>query len=107
MSGWKVIKNPSQELLDELLEKAKKDWAGRNCPDCGVKVGEMHEEGCDVAQCSVCMLQRLSCGCKDGDGGKWDGLWPGIMECYEKKLVTTFNGGEPVFDLNTLASMRH
>lgn len=32
----------------------------------------------------------------------WTGLWPGIKECYEQKLIAYGSGGEGwVFDLNT------
>lgn len=61
-----------------------------NCHDCQVFVGEPHEEGCDVARCSVCGGQRLQCegdqACAAGDGGVWTGEWPGDLECREFDL---------------------
>lgn len=58
----------------------------RTCPDCGVKPGEAHEEGCDVERCSSCAAQFLSCGCEDHDPSKskWTGEWPGISECRDR-----------------------
>jgi hypothetical protein len=32
------------------------------CHDCGVKVGEFHEVGCDVEECDNCHSQLISCG---------------------------------------------
>lgn len=56
----------------------------RNCPDCAVKPGEVHHNGCDVEQCSVCGGQRVSCGMKcidhDDKFARWTGLWPGAAE---------------------------
>ena len=35
----------------------------------------------------------------------WSGIWPGIKECYEQKLIAYGSGGEGwVFDLNTYYS---
>lgn len=57
----------------------------RNCPDCAVKPGTLHEDGCDVARCANSGVQRLQCDC-DGEPScntTWTGRWPGDVECEE------------------------
>ena len=88
------------EICERLWEEAFVKL--RPCHDCGVKPGERHQEGCDVARCTSCKGQRLSCDCEDGEPEIWTGIWPGYKECYEKKLICFHK--EWMFDLNTLAS---
>lgn len=33
----------------------------KHCPDCGVQVGELHNEGCDIPLCTQCGIQLLQC----------------------------------------------
>ena len=75
------------EMLHQLLDPAER------CPDCQVVPGQVHEVGCDVARCTLCGWQRLSCEHRDSlDDGEyysdkawstWTGRWPGDLECEE------------------------
>lgn len=75
----------------------------RSCGDCGVKPGELHSDGCDVARCLVTGRQRLSCNVgtvvfgwpekhpHDDCGWQvWTGAWPGTAECSELGWHTFF-----------------
>lgn len=64
----------------------------RDCNDCGVRPGEAHQEGCDVARCMLTGEQRIqhdcgphcgTCSCTPCDPDIWSGEWPGVAECRE------------------------
>lgn len=70
----------------------------RPCGDCGVQPGQPHVDGCDVARCTLCGWQRISCEHEDEEGGwgqVWTGRWPGDAEVEALGLT----------DLNELASL--
>lgn len=99
------LKNPPQWLLDGLFQD---DKAGsKNCPDCVSKPDQHHEDGCDVARCLNTGGQRLSCDCGVCGREVWTGLWPGVQEAYDWKLVCFDDiAGSIVFDLNEVAIRR-
>jgi len=100
------IENPPQWMLDGLLADEKKT-ATRSCPDCAVKVGEKHVNGCDVARCLKTKRQRLGCDCEECGEDVWTGLWPGIQECYDNKLVCFDTATKTLrFNLNTNAVLQ-
>lgn len=92
------------EKVNEIVEQLWKEEQVRNCPDCAVKPNTQHKFGCDVAQCKVCGLQAIGCDCEYAEPDMWTGIWPGIKECYEQKLIC-FDSitNHWRFDLNTLA----
>lgn len=58
----------------------------KTCPDCGVVPSVPHVDGCDVARCTVCGWQRISCDHAESDegwGAIWTGRWPGDIEVEE------------------------
>ena len=99
----------SEEEVNRIVEKLWKEELQsltKSCYDCGVKPGEPHIPGCDVARCTECGMQELSCE-HEAPMEVWTGLWPGVKECYEQKLICWSNperiGGTGwTFDLNTL-----
>lgn len=101
---WKSIYKfgLSQEDIDQIIEDLWIEQSQtRPCPDCGVEPNQTHLVDCDVERCTECGGQKLSCGCKTDTFEKWSGIWPGIKECYELKLVCCFNDDrEWQFDLN-------
>jgi DNA-directed RNA polymerase subunit RPC12/RpoP len=107
MSYWTIIENPSQEMLDSLLS-TEKGRVGK-CPDCGVDVGEEHYQNCDVARCTKCGGQYISCDCSIRSKAidNWSGLWPGVQYAYDHKLVCKDPAGNLSFDLNRVAVLTH
>jgi len=98
-------KDPPQWLLNGLLAEEKKD-PNRKCPDCGAEPDKRHREGCDVARCLNTGIQRLQCDCEKCGDDIWTGMWPGIQECYDQKLLCFDTATSTImFDLNE-ASMR-
>ena len=97
-------KEDIDNICKDLLEKEE---IREHCPDCGVKVNEPHDEFCDVARCSICGGQRLSCGCEEESEDIWEGYWPGTKDCLEQQLICCWDDSkEWVADLNELARRR-
>ena len=39
------------------------DFDEYGCPDCGVAIGQLHADKCDIEDCPRCGLQLLGCDC--------------------------------------------
>ena len=78
------------EICEKLIAKEKAE-PKHPCNDCGVKPGEIHEEGCDVARCTTCGGQRLGCDCEEENEDVWTGIWPGTIEALELRLLTCWD----------------
>jgi hypothetical protein len=64
------------EICKNLYQKELSNIC--NCHDCNAEPNKEHLDGCDVARCSICGGQLLSCSCEDGQPDIWYGLWPGV-----------------------------
>lgn len=53
-------------------------WS-ETCPDCGCMNGRPHRDDCDIERCSICGMQRVTCGGCDGHDpmeSAWIGTFP-------------------------------
>ncbi len=61
------------------------------CPDCRVKVGQLHLKGCTGERCPFCGFQAHTCDCPFEAWAPrfralrmaWSGYWPGVTECWK------------------------
>lgn len=58
-----------------------------NCPDCGTTAGQLYTPDCDVARCTACGQQRLTCGCKSARS-VWTGEWLETPRTYNSYVLT-------------------
>jgi hypothetical protein len=101
-----LTKDEINKIADGLW-KNEVDHSVRKCPDCGVDVNKEHEFGCDIARCLICGGQHLGCGCKTNTTDVWSGIFPGIRECYNEKLICSYDGGKTwILDLNSYYSKK-
>jgi hypothetical protein len=74
--------NSPEILIDGIIHNripfgAEPDDDGEEqCPDCGVKRGELHKSGCDQERCPKCGGQLISCDCVGRAVGADDGEKP-------------------------------
>jgi hypothetical protein len=63
MRRWKQSPLWRQEISKEF-QVSWRDIIKKPCHDCGVIVGELHLDGCDVEACPRCAGQYLGCECR-------------------------------------------
>jgi len=99
----------SQQEIDRIAEDLWLDVKQTSCPDCGVKVHQTHLRGCDIERCTKCGTQRISCLCKVKGKNRevWSGIFPGVKECYEQKLICIVGDNQWTFDLNSYYSTKN
>jgi hypothetical protein len=88
---------PIEDFQMPQLPSTMKD----HCPDCGVPIGEKHEDGCDVERCPHCGGQALGCvGFYPNDPRRqpWDGRWPGEVDA---ERLGFFIGGDRSCPIST------
>ena len=79
------------------MAKLLKDMKLKHCCyDCGVSIGELHVEGCDVESCTECGMQKLSCECEAEDRETWTGIDHYNIRklCEEHDLYTKWETGK-------------
>ncbi len=107
-------KGLTQDQINKICEDLWAKEKPKRCPDCGVDIGEIHGDYCDVSHCLNCGEQTIfeDC-CGNIKHDTWTGIWPGVKECYENKLICYDtcrypDNGEELgwgFDLNKWALM--
>ena len=60
-----ILYIPRIPIGDEGDFIPKDEMTSDNCHDCGNKIGEYHEYGCDCERCPRCGMQLISCSCND------------------------------------------
>jgi hypothetical protein len=69
-SGEKTTMDKSEIIIDGVVCNripfgTEQEYDGDdNCPDCGVKRGEFHLQGCDQETCPKCQGQLIACDCE-------------------------------------------
>lgn len=98
-----VADTQQQYLLDAIL----KDQYRETCPDCGAKVGEVHDPCCDFCTCPLTGQQRMGCLCSHCIDLKWQGNSDMSLYAYKnRRLCLHFPLGDDrsayriAFDIN-------
>jgi hypothetical protein len=95
----RIIFMPVEDFQMPQLPSTMKD----HCPDCGVPIGEKHDDGCDVERCPHCGGQALGCvGFDPNDLRRQpsDGRWPGEVDA--ERLGFFIGGDRSLPDINRL-----
>lgn len=75
------------------------DFNSTTCPDCGTPVGQPHKNECDIESCTVCGVQRITCGCEGHDpmSSAWTGGWPRVSPLRVNGVVPPPTSGKKTY----------
>jgi hypothetical protein len=99
----RIVNPPSDNVMPMRTTATKASTMKDRCPDCGVPLGEKHEDGCDVERCPHCGGQALGCVGFDSNDPRrepWNGRWPGEADC--ERLGFFIAGDRSFPDINRL-----
>lgn len=92
-----VLEDMVRKLSPEQVARMRflrRDWRDQ-CPGCKTGLGQPHLGACDVARCSVCGGQAISCDCPgDPSPTRWDGLWLMVFEAVQLGRFARFVPGQ-------------
>jgi hypothetical protein len=83
-----MVTKARRKCLTRVKEGGSSMTEFNSCPDCGVSIGDIHQEGCDISRCKIHGNQLLKClflhESNDCRPTKFSGYFPGTEEAIER-----------------------